>query len=125
MSTIELLAVIIAAVTLAKIIVISINLKAWDRFVDPIYFHPAISTVIFTVLLGVTGYYVLQELTIVQVYAALLPLAMLMGLGMFPYTKALLKWRKEIEEEGVGKDWYPIIIWTVLSVWVLYAVLLA
>ena len=125
MSTIELLAVIFAVFVLVKMVVISINLKAWDNFWDPVFKHPAVMSALSLVLLAYTGWHVLQELTIVQVGAVFLSLMFLMWLSLFPYTKALRQWRKEAERFGIGRAWFPMVIWTAFALWILHSVFLA
>lgn len=125
MSTIELFAVIFAVLVLVKIVVISINMKAWDDFWDPVFKHPALMSALALVLLAYTGWHVLQELTVVEVGAVFLPLMFLVWLSVFPYTKIMRHWTKEAERYGIGKAWFPIMIWVGFAGWILHAVFIA
>lgn len=122
MSTIEIFAVIFASLTLLKLIVISINRKAWTNFWSPIFSHGALMSAIFLVLLAYTGWKVLEVVSIVEVGAIFLPLMFLVGLSMFPYPKIMEHWREEASRYGIGKAWFPMVVWAALSGWILYEV---
>jgi hypothetical protein len=80
-------------------------------------------TVIYLVLAGIVGYYILASFSIVQVAAVMLWTSLLIGVAVAPYSDIILKWREEVLSKGLGKAWLGISIWTVIAVWVLYAVL--
>lgn len=122
MTVIEIFAVILAILTLAKIITCLINPRAWMKLVEPLFKNPAITTVVYLILAVVTGYYVLQNTSIVEIGAAMLFFAFLMGIGLFPYSDTILKLRDEVIEKGVGKAWPAVIIWTAFALWILCAV---
>lgn len=122
MTTIEFFAVIIAVLTLAKIITVLINPRAWMRLVEPLFKNPAATTVVYLVLAAVTGYYVLQNFSIIEIGAVMLFFVFLMGIGLFPYSDTILKLREEVIEKGAKKAWPAVIIWTVFALWILCAV---
>ncbi|MCH7568819.1 MAG: hypothetical protein IIA87_05345 [Nanoarchaeota archaeon] len=62
-------------------IVILTNRKRWWPITKSVYGNPAISGVIFFILAAVVLFYLLQELTIVQIIATAAFVSLLMGLG--------------------------------------------
>ncbi len=122
--TLEIFAVIIAVLLLVKLAVIAINPRAWIKVPEFIYGGGNVSTIIFLVLTAIVGYYLLQELTIVQIFAVTLFVTLLMGLGFIPYQEKLLKLSKYFlkEKHPFRKHWLSILIWIGLSIWVLWAV---
>jgi len=122
MTTIAILATILAILTLAKIITCLINPRAWMKLVEPLFKNPAITTVVYLILAVVTGYYVLQSVSIVEVGAAMLFCVFLVGVGLMPYSETILKLRDEVIEKGVKKAWLAVIIWLTFALWILYAV---
>ncbi len=79
-------------------------------------------TLIFLVLAVIVGYYIFADLTVVQVAAVTLWVSLLIGIGVAPYTKILLKSRDELLSAGVSKAWLAMLIWAALAIWVLFAV---
>jgi len=74
----------------------------------------------------VVGYYVLTRLYIVDVAAVMLFTALVMGVGMMPYSKELLKIAEEMSmtrSDLLRNAWLPIVIWGVIALWVLTSVL--
>ncbi|MDP2967507.1 MAG: hypothetical protein Q8N87_03820 [bacterium] len=122
MTTIEIFAAILAILTLVKIITCLINPRAWMKLVEPLFKNPAVTTVVYLILAVVTGYYVLQSVSIVEIGAAMLFFAFLMGVGLMPYSETLFKLRDEVIEKGVKKAWPAVIVWLAFALWILYAV---
>ncbi|PIR26264.1 MAG: hypothetical protein COV41_01815 [Candidatus Brennerbacteria bacterium CG11_big_fil_rev_8_21_14_0_20_43_10] len=110
MTIIEIFAIILATLTIAKIITILINPRAWMKLVEPMFKNPAIATIICLILAVVTGYYVLQSISIVEIGAVMLFFAFLIGAGLMSYSETLFKLREEVIEKGVRKAWLPVII---------------
>lgn len=124
MTSIEILALIFAVLVLVKLIVILIRPKAWGKFVAVVWSKAGLTMLVCLVLAVITGYYVLNNLSIVEVGAVMLFTSTLMAVAWGPYSKLLLKMKEEVLKPGaVQKSWLPIIIWLVLGVWILYSIL--
>jgi len=121
---IEIIAVLFSLLVIIKLIVISINPKAWmDQVAKPIYKNPVTSGTIMAVLAVVFFYYLLAELTVTQIYAAIAFMAMLTGVSFCHYSKEMLPWAdKVIKKPFSGTMWLLILVWLVISVWVLLEV---
>ena len=63
---------------------------------------------------------------IIDIAAVMAFTALVMGLGMLPYAKALLKTAEEMSatrSKLLRNAWLPLVIWAVIALWVLSSVL--
>ena len=120
-STIEWFALFLAVFVLIKLIVISINPKSWMRFSKSLFVKPWLTATVSLVLALVVLYYLLVEITIVQIFAVMLFLSLLIMAGMVHFTKDLHKIAGKNIEEKIKGSWLTIIIWFLLSIWVLFS----
>ncbi len=127
MTALEIIATIFAIFVLVKIVVVLIDPQIWmKRVAEPLLGNPRLATAVYLVLAIVVGYYVFASLHIVDVAAVMLFTALVMGVGMMPYSKALLKLAGEMSatrSDLLRNAWLPIVIWTVIALWVLTSVL--
>ncbi len=124
MTSIEVLATIFAVLVLVKLAFIRTNPKAWMNFAQPILRNSVVALLVYLVLAAVVGYFIFSSMTIVQVGAVMLFTSLLMGVGLAPYSQVILKVGEEMMTEGVGKASLSMLIWTGISLWVLYGVLI-
>jgi hypothetical protein len=124
MTSIEVLATIFAVLVLVKLAFIRTNPKAWMNFAQPILRNSVVALLVYLVLAAVVGYFIFSSMTIVQVGAVMLFTSLLMGVGLAPYSQVILKVGQEMLTEGVEKAWLSMLIWTCISLWVLYGVLI-
>ena len=124
MTSIEVLATIFAVLVLVKMAFIRTNPKAWMNFAQPILRNSVVALLVYLVLAAVVGYFIFSSMTIVQVGAVMLFTSLLMGVGLAPYSQVILKVGQEMLTEGVEKAWLSMLIWTCISLWVLYGVLI-
>ncbi len=126
MTALEIIATIFAIFVLVKIVVVLIDPQIWmKRVAEPLLGNPRLATAVYLVLAIVVGYYVFASLHIVDVAAVMLFTALVMGVGMMPYSKALLKLAGEMSatrSDLLRNAWLPIVIWTVIALWVLTSV---
>ena len=118
---IEWIAAVFAVLVLVKLVVIMINKKSWWNLTKGIYGNPGVTGFVFLVLAAVVLWFLLQELTIVQIMAAGIFMVLLMGFAFTGYSKELMSLATKIyAKKFSGWLWFYIIIWIVLSVWVLW-----
>ncbi len=84
--------------------------------------NEVLTTLTYLVLAVIAGYYIFTDVTVVQVAAVTLWVSLLIGIGVAPYSKILLKSRDELLSAGISKAWLAMLIWAVLAIWVLYVV---
>lgn len=123
MTPIEIIATIFAVVVIIKLVVITVNPNLWMKVAGGMLKSQVLTTLIYAVLAVIIGYYVFTDLTVDQVAAAMLLTSMLIGVGLGPYSKIILKLGEEMIGTGVSKAWLAMLIWGVLAIWVLYSVL--
>ncbi len=124
LSSIEVMALVLAIVGIVKVIVIVVNPSAWRRVIRAVYGSRGVLTIVSLVFGAVTLYYLLKEITIVQIFAAMLFLMFVMLLAVSAYSKQLLAFYDTLLKDRavVAKAWVAIIVWVILTVWVLYSI---
>ncbi len=124
LGTIEILALIIAVVAAIKILVILVKPKAWMEVVKAVYKSPRITMIISTILAAVVLYYLNNSgISIIQIFAVMLFLALLMAVSVSAYAKDMIALgRKMLKDRKIlKKAWLSIVIWALLIIWVLYS----
>ena len=127
MIALEVIATIFAILILVKISVVLINPQVWMKKVaEPLLGNPPLATAIYGILAIVVGYFVFANLTVVEVAAVMAFTALLFGLGMLPYARAMLKIAEDMSANRsvlLQNAWLPIVIWVFIALWVLSSVL--
>lgn len=124
-TAVETLALILAILTLVKLLFVITNRKFFIKLVKPLYNSSGTFSLVFLVISGIVLYFLMQTLSIVEIFAVTLFAAMLMGAALMTYGNDYLK----IAEKLIAKKslpwqlWLQIIIWTALSIWIIYLVI--
>ena len=126
MDVISILALIFAVVVLVKLTVVLINPQAWLKFTGPIWENHNLTLVIYLLASVVVGYFLLQELTIIQISAVMLFASLLISVGFIAYPKLFFSIKKEIVYASGAKilqeNWITVVVWGVLALWTLWAI---
>ncbi|MBU0612050.1 hypothetical protein KKA39_00085, partial [Patescibacteria group bacterium] len=124
--SIEIMALFVIGLSLVKLIVIFINPKIWmDKVVRVVYSHK-IFLPVFLILSVVGLYYLLQELTIVQIFGAMFFFMFLFALSFMIIAKDFLPFIESIykdKKEMIRRSWFLILVWLVLIFWALFTLL--
>lgn len=122
MTPIEIIALIFIIVAAIKILVILVKPKAWlDMVVKKVWVSPFITGLICLVLAIIVLYYLIQELTIIQIFAVMGFVGLLAGVGIAAYAKEIVGLAGKLMNKGIVKRaWLQIIIWIILIIWGLY-----
>jgi hypothetical protein len=123
MSPIEIIAALFAAVTLIKLITISIKPGAWSRNIaKPIISNP-ISKWIYLGLGLWYGNYLLRFYSIVELFAIGALFAMFIGWEFMYFPKEMDTMMTSLMKKAKGNFWkkYPLMMafWVVIALWVL------
>ena len=121
-TTLEWFALIIALFSLVKIAFILFKPKAWMGFSQKIWKRPKIVGMISLILSAVVLYYLLQELTIVQIFATILFFSLFMMMGFVPYIKDLMSITRKNMKKIIKESRVYILIWLLLIIWVLWEI---
>lgn len=124
MTPVEIIALVGALIVPIKIIVILRGQNIWFETVTKRYWKNATSTTLLSLLaVAVLLFFLLKELTIVQIWAAAVFGMALVSLALAPFSKYMIsverKWFAETKVLRTG--WVPAVVWVALVVWVLYA----
>ena len=124
MSPVELMALILALLILLKIVVLIIKPKAWLSVIYVIYSKTYITLFSALVLASIVLIYLLQELTLVHIFASMLFLALLTIVSIALNFKDLEPFIKKSfnDREILKNSWLPILVWFILSLWVIYSI---
>ena len=117
---VEWIALILMVIVAIKLIVILVSPKAWFNSVaKPLWKNAGLMTLVSLVLAAVVLYYLLVELTIVQILAVMAFLALLAAVGVGTYKKEVLALADKLLKDKtiIRKSWLYILIWAVLILW--------
>ena len=126
LTPVEIIAAILAIAIVIKLIFIIFNKKAWyENVAKPIYGNTSRSAFIFVILAIIIFYYIIQELSIVQIFAVIGFSSLLTGLGFVQFSKELTPLiKKAYSQKITGWMWLLSIVFLVLSLWVLSEIFL-
>lgn len=124
MTPIEIIALIGAIIVPVKIVMLLKGQKFWFETVTEKYWGNAVTTTILSLLaVAVLLFFLLKELTIIQIWAGAVFGMALTSLGFAPFSKWMLgvekKWFTETNVLKTG--WIALIVWLSLITWVLYS----
>ncbi len=124
MTGIETIALVFIAISIIKLIVLAIRPESWYGSDNPLMkiFSGTTTTIIVSLAIGmVVLFYLLQELSIVQIFAAMVFGWLILMLTMAPFAAGILDWVKRAAKEPhfFRKNSFSVIIWILLMFWVL------
>jgi len=121
MDTIGIFALILAVVALVKIVTIVIKPKAWFNLVEKVWKAPNLMMLVCLVLAAFVFYNLIQELTIVQIFAVILFVALLGGMSIASYSTELIALGSKMLKDRsiIRKAWISILVWLFLVLWAL------
>ena len=124
MTPIEILALIIALIAGIKILVLLIKPSSWMKVVEFVYGKPNITMLVSLVLAGaILYYYLLPIMSIVEIFAVMVFLVLLMAISVSAYSKEVIALKRKMlkDKNFVKKAWLAVLVWIILIVWVLYS----
>ena len=122
MTPVKVIALVFIVFALVKLLVIWIKPKSWKAFVKKIYAKPIYTKIAALILALVILRYLLQELTIVQIFAAMTFMMALMMLQFASFSKEILELSDQFlkDRKILKKVWLSLSIWIILMGWALY-----
>jgi hypothetical protein len=120
MTAIETIALVIVAVSILKLIVLAINPRAWFNTAGKLVSSGWFSRIVLLVLLAIVLKYLLQYLSIVEIYAASAFTIIFFWLSMAPYKQKIYDAvMGEMHTKNIWRrSWLIIVIWLALTLWV-------
>ena len=119
LETVEILAFILIVVTAIKLLTFLINPNIWYGFIEGIYSVPAITSLIAFVLAAIVLYFlIISGITIVEILAVCLFVALLIAIGFAKYADELMMWVRKQEIVAILKEvWLYTFVWLLLLAW--------
>lgn len=119
-TVVEWFVLVFSILALVKLLTVAIKPKGWLKVVKPLYKANIVLFVLELILAAILLYYLLQEITLVQVFGGIVLGALLTGMTFAVYGKETLDLGNKLLKTSVmRRAWLPILIWLALSVWVL------
>lgn len=119
MTPVEWIATILIVFSAVKVVVLLIKPVAWMNFAKGVWAKPGVVRLVGVVLGAVVLYYLLMELTIVQILATATFVVLLIMIGLSEEVPYLIKkYDALVKKGGLWKQyWLYTLIWIVLLVW--------
>ena len=117
--TLEILALILIAITVIKLIVFLINPQLWYSFVKKLYVKPQLVSVVALLLAALVLYFlIISGVTIVEILAVCLFVVLLMAVGIAKYADEIIGWAKKQDIVFIVKElWLYTLVWILLMAW--------
>lgn len=121
MTPVEIIALVLVIVGVIKVIVLMIKPSAWLGTFGKMWVNTPAFLVVAVILALVVLRYLLTELTIVQIFAVFAFMAPFYWIALAPYRREIYEMvsRDTSTKTLFQKSWFTMLIWVVLSVWVL------
>lgn len=117
-TTIEIFALIFLSVASIKLLVLIIEPKAWVKVVRKVWKNSFLTGLVCFLFAGMILFYLLEEMTIIQIFAVMLFVALLAGTGIAVYSRDIVGFALKIMNKStIKKSWFYIIIWIILIIW--------
>jgi hypothetical protein len=122
MQAMKILAAIFAIAILVKVTFLIINPGRYKDLTEKLLkeYQPQ-AMLIYSILTILVGLLVFLRLNIIDIAGVMLFTSLLIGIGLIPYTNAVINLRDEVLAQGVRKIWLSLLIWVGIAIWVLYA----
>jgi hypothetical protein len=124
-NALEIAALVLAVLVLVKVLVVSFNARAWMKVVRFLYSNRALLFIVELVLAAVLFYYLIQQMTIVQIMSVVALGALLTGMVFAVYARETIAWASKFlnSKSLMKRAWLPILIWLALVIWTLVELL--
>jgi len=118
-TAIEILAILLIVLAAIKLVVILVDARVWLGFAKRVYAKPAVTSSVALLLAGLVLHLLLNSgLTIVQVLAVTVFVALLLMVSVAPYAGRLFAW---LETQSLPamlrQQWLYIVVWVLLLAW--------
>ena len=124
MTPVKIIALVFIVFAVVKLLVISIDPASWKSVVRAMYIKPAYTMALSVILGFVILSFLLQEMTIIHVFAAMTFMMTLMMIQFAAMGDKVIEITELFFDDKnlIKKFWFPILIWILLMGWVLYEI---
>jgi len=124
MTPVKIIALCFIVFALVKLLVICIDPASWKSVIKTIYAKPVYTIGLSLIAaLGILTF-LLQEMTIVQIFASMTFMMALMMVQFAALGNEIVELSDRFfnDRNIIKKMWFPLSIWIILMVWVLYEI---
>ena len=116
---IEIIALVMIIGGLIKILVILVNPKSYMDFAKGLCLKPKVVSALALTFAAIVFYYIIQEVSIVQILAVAAFVTLLIVVGMVNHIKPIMKqFEVTVKKGNLWKDyWLYTLIWVILLAW--------
>tara|TARA_Y100000034_G_scaffold70987_1_gene85565 strand:+ start:125 stop:511 length:387 start_codon:yes stop_codon:yes gene_type:complete len=116
---VEIIALIMIVLGAIKMITLLVSPMSWMNFAKSVYSKPNLTSLVALILAAVVLYYLLQEMTIVQVLAVAAFIGLLIMVGLAKEIGPLMKkYEAMIKKGNLWKEyWLYTLAWIILMAW--------
>ena len=117
--TLEILALILIVFAAIKLIILVVNPEVWYSFIEKLYSKPQLISIVALLIAAYVLYLIINSgVTIVEILAVCLFIALLMMVGIAQYAGEIVNWIREKDHIFIMKElWLYTIVWLLLLVW--------
>lgn len=118
-TAIEWIAGALIAFTLLKLAVVTVSMPVWLRFASTFYRRPTVTSAISAVLAGGVLYALIGAgVTVIEILAVTVFVALILLVGMAPYGADLIRWAGDRDlMQWLREQWLYSMIWLALILW--------
>jgi len=119
MRPVEIIALALIVFAVIKIFVLLVKPQAWMNFMKALFKKKAVAVMIGLILGGVILYYLIQELTIIQILAVIAFMAAFFMIGLAGHVSDFVRrYEREIKAGKFWKkNWFYTLLWVALLTW--------
>ena len=124
MTPVEILALIFAVLVLVKVLLVMFNPQLRIRIAENLLQQSTLLMFIYTLGAALAGYYLLMDLTFVQIAAVMLFTTLLIGMASIPFGKELIHLVRQVMKnrvEYLQKSYFTLILWMCIAIYILYS----
>jgi len=120
----EIISLVLATLVLVKLIGITVNQKGWMNFAKGFMGNSALFSVVGVLISGVSLFFLLKELSIVQIYASMAVFSglVMLSFAAFPDLIGPLVTKIAKKKNILRKAWLASSLWIAFTIWVLYTI---
>lgn len=126
MTMVDVLGLLTAVIVISKIAILLKSQRFWYGTVTSRYWKGSgtLTMALSFIVAAITLIILLRELTIVQVWAAMLFSMALTSMALAPFSAYMLEAEKKwfSETNTLKKGWFAAVVWMALSIWVLISI---
>ncbi|MEK6937315.1 MAG: hypothetical protein AABW58_04560 [Nanoarchaeota archaeon] len=127
MAPLEIISFLFALLILVKLVFVIFSKQTWYRNVAmPIYKNPKVSSLVILIIALIIFYYLIQSITLIELFAAMAFTNMITALSFMFYTKEFSELVKKVYSKNFKFTIFGILyllFWILLSLKVIYKVL--